>query len=114
MSCAVAERFSKDTCGATSRNESGITRQVAWALFGLAVVFVIARFIARPQKMKGSGYGSDDWTILICTLLLLVLNVLVQTMTNNGLGADNYTLSATEITNMLRVREISYSSTEHY
>lgn len=102
MAPAVAERFSKDTCGAISRNESEVTRRVTWVLFALAIVFVAARFIARPQKMKGSGYGTDDWTIIVCVALLVALNALVQTMTNNGLGADNYTLSANEITNMLQ------------
>lgn len=103
MAGLVAERFSKDTCGATSRNDSGVTRRVTWVLFALAIVFVAARFVARPQRMKGSGYGTDDWTILVCVALLVVLNSLVQTMTNNGLGTDNYTLSANEITSMLKV-----------
>lgn len=72
-------------------------------MFALAVIFVAARFVARPQRLKGSGYGTDDWTILVCMVLLLVLNVLVQTMTMSGLGTDNYTVSAADITNMLRV-----------
>lgn len=75
-------------------------------LFGFAVVFVGARFLARPQRLKGSGYGTDDWTILVCMALLIALAVLIQAMTNDGLGADNYTLSTSDITNMLRVREV--------
>lgn len=38
--------------------------------------------------------------------LLIALAVLIQAMTNDGLGADNYTLSTSDITNMLRVREV--------
>ncbi|KAK4495211.1 hypothetical protein PRZ48_013540 [Zasmidium cellare] len=108
----LAEKFSKDTCGATSRNESGVTRRVTWVFFGFAVLFVVARAVARPQKLKGSGYGTDDWTILVCMALLLVLNVLAQTMTDHGLGADNYTLPADDITDMLKqfyVFEIFYT-----
>ncbi|CAK3788594.1 unnamed protein product [Lecanosticta acicola] len=106
------EKFSKDSCGAISRNHSSNTRVTTWTLFALALVFVGARFIARPERLKGSGYGSDDWTIASTLLVLLPLNVLVQAMTNNGLGADNYTLQASEITAFLKefyIFEILYT-----
>lgn len=103
MELAVAERYAKTLCGAISRNESAVTRRVTWSLFALACVFVAARFIARPQKLHGSGYGTDDYTILACLAVLIPFNALIQVMTNNGLGADNYTLEASEITTMLEV-----------
>lgn len=102
-SLIVAERFSKDTCGAASRIRSRTVRVVTWTFFGVAVVFVAARFVARPERFKGSGYGTDDWTILACLALLLPFCAIIQAMTDNGLGADNYTLSADEITTMLKV-----------
>ncbi|KAK4608995.1 hypothetical protein CLAFUW4_14361 [Fulvia fulva] len=108
----LAERFSKDTCGAASRIRSRTVRVVTWTFFGVAVVFVAARFVARPERFKGSGYGTDDWTILACLALLLPFCAIIQAMTDNGLGADNYTLSADEITTMLKefyVFEILYT-----
>ncbi|EME38910.1 hypothetical protein DOTSEDRAFT_117662, partial [Dothistroma septosporum NZE10] len=108
----LAERFAKDTCGAISRNRSREVRVVTWTFFAFAVVFVAARFVARPQRFKGSGYGTDDWTILACMALLVPFCAVIQAMTDNGLGADNYTLSANEITTMLEefyVFEILYT-----
>ncbi|SMR64537.1 unnamed protein product [Zymoseptoria tritici ST99CH_3D1] len=97
----IAEKFSKDSCGAISRDEASTTRRVTWVLFTLAIFFVGARFIARPERLHGSGYGTDDWTILSCVVLLIPINALSQTMTNVGLGTDNYTNSADDITTML-------------
>lgn len=74
--------------------------------FAVAVVFVGARCVARPERLKGSGYGTDDWTILACMALLLPFCGIIQAMTDNGLGADNYTLSAEEITTMLKVSSL--------
>lgn len=90
-----------------SLNETNTTRSLTWALFAFAIVFVGARFLARPQRLKGSGYGTDDWTILHCLALLIPINVLVQTMTDNGLGRDSYQVPAKEITAMLQVRHHS-------
>jgi len=108
----LVERFSKNSCGVSSRDDSTRTQIVTWVLFALAIFFIICRFVARPQKMKGSGYGTDDWTILSCILLLIPFNVLIQSMTDNGLGMDNYTLPASDITTMLKefyVFEILYT-----
>lgn len=66
--------------------------------------------MARPQRLKGSGYGSDDWTILHCLLLLIPINVLVQTMTDNGLGMDNYDVPASQITAMLEVSLLMFTT----
>lgn len=66
-------------------------------------MFVGSRFLARPQRLHGSGYGTDDWTILHCLILLIPINVLVQTMTDNGLGKDNYQIPAPQITAFLQV-----------
>jgi hypothetical protein len=76
---------------------------VTWTLFALAILFVAARFLARPERLKGSGYGTDDWTILSCVMLLLPINALSQSMTNTGLGTDAYTNSSDEISEMLKV-----------
>jgi hypothetical protein len=103
LTLAVAEKFSKDSCGAATRDEGHLTRRVTWTMFTLAVIFVIARFIARPERLKGSGYGTDDWTIMSCVVLLIPINALVQTMTKHGMGTDDYTNSADDITAMLKV-----------
>lgn len=77
--------------------------RITWSLFALALIFVGARFIARPERLHGSGYGTDDWTILLCMALLIPFNVLVQLMVDNGLGTDNFTLSPMQITLFLKV-----------
>ncbi|CZT14431.1 uncharacterized protein RCC_00408 [Ramularia collo-cygni] len=98
----IAQKFSKDTCGAVSRDVAPITRGLTWGLFAFALIFVGARFLARPERLNGSGYGTDDWTILHCLVLLIPINVLVQTMTDNGLGTDAYQVPALRITSMLQ------------
>lgn len=53
----MVERISKRLCGATVRNRAPVIRRITWSLFGLACLFVGARFVARPERMHGSGYG---------------------------------------------------------
>lgn len=53
----VVERISKRLCGATVRNRAPVIRRITWSLFGLACLFVGARFVARPERLHGSGYG---------------------------------------------------------
>lgn len=53
----VVERISKRLCGATVRNRAPVIRRLTWSLFGLACLFVGARFVARPERLHGSGYG---------------------------------------------------------
>ncbi|EMF07960.1 uncharacterized protein SEPMUDRAFT_31767, partial [Sphaerulina musiva SO2202] len=96
------ERISKRLCGATVRNRAPVIRRITWSLFGLACLFVGARFVARPERLHGSGYGKDDWTILACMALLVPVNSFVELMTNNGLGTDNFTLSPRQITLFLK------------
>ena len=109
---AEFERFSKDSCGAISRNESRTTLITTWALFGVALFFIAGRFLARPERLKGSGYGTDDWTILGTLAVLVPFNAIIQDMTVNGLGADNYTLSAGSITAFLKVSGVSSNRCE--
>lgn len=53
----MVERISKRLCGATVRNRAPVIRRITWSLFGLACLFVGARFVARPERLHGSGYG---------------------------------------------------------
>ncbi|CAK1359630.1 unnamed protein product [Cercospora beticola] len=96
------EKVAKDLCGAIFRDRGIITVRITWSLFALALIFVGARFIARPERLHGSGYGTDDWTILLCMALLIPFNALVQLMVDNGLGTDNFTLSPMQITLFLK------------
>lgn len=40
-------------------------RRITWSLFGLACLFVGARFVARPERLHGSGYGEFSSLFLI-------------------------------------------------
>lgn len=62
----VVERISKRLCGATVRNRAPVIRRITWSLFGLACLFVGARFVARPERLHGSGYG---WYFLFFSFL---------------------------------------------
>ncbi|KAF2206935.1 hypothetical protein CERZMDRAFT_22441, partial [Cercospora zeae-maydis SCOH1-5] len=98
----MVEKVAKGLCGAIVRNSGIVTVRVTWSLFALAFLFVGARFVARPERLHGSGYGTDDWTILLCMALLVPFNALVQLMVENGLGTDNYTLAPLQITLFLK------------
>ncbi|KAK4545780.1 hypothetical protein LTR36_002734 [Oleoguttula mirabilis] len=62
---------------------------------------VIFRFIARSAWMNGAGLGWDDWTILLCLVMLAVGNALLDQMTRYGLGQDIWMLDPANITHVL-------------
>lgn len=61
----------------------------------------MARFIFRAPVLRGSGYGPDDWTILLAVLLVVPLNVIVNDITLAGLGHDIWEVSFDHITQIL-------------
>lgn len=67
----VVERISKRLCGATVRNRAPVISRITWSLFGLACLFVGARFVARPERLHGSGYG---WYFLFFSFLFHFLS----------------------------------------
>ena len=54
--------------------------------------------------MGGKGYGWDDWTILLCLIVLIPQNILLTIMLDLGLGKDMWMLEPPQITGVLFVR----------
>ena len=44
---------------------------VEWALFGVSVLAIAFRFLARSPISDGPGYGRDDYTMLLVLALLV-------------------------------------------
>lgn len=85
------------------RDRSGTVARATWATFAMAALSVIGRFVFRHPKMKGNGYGWDDWSMLLTFDLLVPLNTITYAMTTYGLGKDIWNLNADQITDFLHL-----------
>lgn len=58
-------KYQAKTCGyRTDRNVGPLTSGVAYALFGLASLFLFARFLSRWPRLRGAGLSWDDGEFL--------------------------------------------------
>lgn len=101
--CTVREslalgRYQHSSCGAPIRSQTGLTRRVIWIMLTLTAISIIGRFIFRNPKVTGVGYGLDDWFILIAFAFLIALTNEFQSMSNEALGKDLWTLQPEQIT----------------
>lgn len=97
----ATKRYQEATCDIPVRDEGDLTRRITWALFAVVVFSIVARFTFRAPVLRGSGYGPDDWTILLAVLLVLPLNVIINDITLAGLGHDIWEVSFEHITKIL-------------
>lgn len=97
----ATQRYQEATCNVPVRDEGDLTRRITWALFAIVVFSIVARFTFRAPILRGSGYGPDDWTILLAVLLVLPLNVIINDITLAGLGHDIWEVSFDHITKIL-------------
>lgn len=61
-------------------------------MFSIAAIGIFARFLSRTPAFNGSGFGWDDWTILVCWIILIPSDVVLDVMTRSGLGQDIWML----------------------
>ena len=71
----VGIRLQAEVCGYPTHHDAPHTETVAYALFGVASVFLAARFMSRWPRMNGAGYGWDDWIILIAYPVAIEMTV---------------------------------------
>lgn len=83
-----SKKYSDITCDAPVRNNASLTRGVTWSMFTLATICVIARLASRLPSLNGTGYGWDDWTILLSWCVLIPSDIILDMMTHIGLGQD--------------------------
>lgn len=60
----------------------------AYTLFGLASVFTVGRALSRWRRLKGAGYGLDDWIGFLTYACVVGLTVTNFYQLSNGLGRD--------------------------
>lgn len=82
-------------------------------MFTLATIGLVSRFLSRLPALKGSGFSWDDWTILICWILLIPSDVILTIMADTGLGQDIWMLTdpnyqITKILYLFYVSEYTY------
>lgn len=73
---------------------------------------VIGRMIFRNPCLQGSGYGPDDWMIVVSLGVLTPIVAFVGEMSRRGLGQDIWMLEPAEISRILHLFwlcEILYS-----
>lgn len=101
-------KFQALTCDyRTDRNVGPLTSGVAYALFGLATLFLCARFLSRWPRLRGAGLSWDDGeylaskagngtdeitgVVLLCYVPVLGITVTMAYMQNFGAGKDMWT-----------------------
>lgn len=98
-----AQRFKADTCNEPVRDRGGLSRRLCWAMFVIATLLVLCRFLSRTPVLGGQGYSWDDWTVLFCYVLLVPTDVTAEIEVQNGLGMDMFMLSVDQIVTVLQV-----------
>ncbi|KAK4496930.1 hypothetical protein PRZ48_011379 [Zasmidium cellare] len=97
----AATNYNQAACGIPLRDDSSITKKVTWTLFTTALISVTGRFVYRNPRMKGSGYGFDDWILLLAMTIMTPQQALLSVMLDQGLGRDIWTLQPSTITRIL-------------
>ncbi|KAG9249508.1 uncharacterized protein F5Z01DRAFT_697825 [Emericellopsis atlantica] len=107
VACTPAEALSARNittalCHSSARSRSGQLVVVASTMTGLAVAFATARLVCR-QWVVGSSLWLDDWLALGATGTIIASAFInIYGLAGHGLGRDIWTLSAGEITAVLR------------
>ncbi|CAK1358901.1 hypothetical protein CB0940_02161 [Cercospora beticola] len=96
-SCSVVQglqtrKYLAITCKEPIRDQGPLTRSVSWVMFALATFGTLARCLSRMRALGGTGYGWDDWTIILGWLVLIPVNGLLHIMVDEGLGQDIWML----------------------
>ncbi|KAK0387817.1 hypothetical protein NLU13_4062 [Sarocladium strictum] len=107
QSCTIPEALitknvSATTCGAEVRDRSASYAALSNTLVVITGVFVITRFAYKIFFAK-LPLGMDDWFVLATMVAACPSAIItVNGVTANGLGRDIWTLTATQITHVLR------------
>ncbi|EUC27931.1 hypothetical protein COCCADRAFT_110459 [Bipolaris zeicola 26-R-13] len=98
----VTRNISLTNCGAPVRNRGDKYVVLSNTMLCIASAFVIMRF-AFKVTMSRLDIGWDDWCVLATLIAALPSAfITVYGTVKNGLGQDLWTLTPTQITNMLR------------
>lgn len=99
-----ASRYRADTCDAPKRDRSQLVSIVAYVLFGIAAVCLLARLTARLPLLGGAGYGWDDFMALLCLAPLTGLTVAIYYSVKHGEGKEIWTRNVDDVVNFHKVR----------
>lgn len=99
-----ASRYQADTCDAPKRDRSQLVSIVAYVLFGIAAVCLLARLTARLPLLGGAGYGWDDFMALLCLAPLTGLTVAIYYSVKHGEGKEIWTRNVDDVVNFHKVR----------
>ena len=84
----ASQRLQAQTCDFPIRNIGPRIAIVSYVLFGVAMVFVIARFVSRIPRLHGAGLGRDDWIVAFCVPAMAVMTVVAYYENYYGSGRD--------------------------
>jgi hypothetical protein len=88
-------------CGVSTRSRTDSYRIIAHTMYAIVYLATITRFVFKLLISK-MPLELDDWLILATTLACIPGHVITEIgTTRNGLGKDVWTLTPTEISNVL-------------
>jgi hypothetical protein len=97
-----AQAWQKKACQAPIRDNAPTNRRTGQALFIIATLVVLLRFLAR-RFFQNTNIGWDDWFILLAWIGLIPSTAIVQVMTHHGMGKDIWTINPDDLTVMLKL-----------
>jgi hypothetical protein len=62
-------------------------------MFTVATLATLARFLSRLPVLKGSGFGWDDYMLILAWAILFPVVIVIDNMVTQGLGQDVWMLS---------------------
>ncbi|USW59043.1 hypothetical protein Slin15195_G123620 [Septoria linicola] len=88
----ASQRLQAQTCEFPYRDKAPRIAKVSYSLFGVAMLFVIARFISRFRRLHGAGFGRDDFTVAFCVAPMAGMTVVAYFEDKYGTGRDVWTV----------------------
>ncbi|GIZ48058.1 hypothetical protein CKM354_001113300 [Cercospora kikuchii] len=96
-----AQRFRAETCQLPVHDRQAEIRAIIYPLFGLAVVFTLARLLSRWPRLQGAGFWWDDFVVFLCLFPVVAFPVDSEMNLYYGLGRDMWFLSAHQLEKFL-------------
>ena len=106
-----ASKFQAETCNLPTRDRGQLLSIVAYVLYGVAGLCLLARLTARVSSLGGSGYGWDDFMAVLCFAPLTALTVAIYYSVRYGEGRDVWTLG---IGSIMKFHMVSTKPSRHY
>lgn len=104
----ASQKLQAQTCEFPYHDKAPRIAKVSYSLFGVAMLFVIARFISRFRRLHGAGFGRDDFTVAFCVAPMAGMTVVAYFEDKYGTGRDVWTVPMSNLEPFALVSRSTY------